>query len=458
MANAISTPHQKFRMENETCGIDTRMLDRISAEFAAKLGEIGMVPADCIAVAGEGNFENAIAVVSLLARGQNFYLTAQNSMTEYPLFCRGRVVFRTEYPYIGVERIHADQEIKPTDRLQTSHLARMYLRSSGSTGVAKIVSFTHQNLIGNSRNCINRFELTSRARVAVTVPVTHMFGLGAALIPAVLAGASVDLQTSSNVLKFLDREKHFEPTMAFMPPSFAVGLVKGRRGSRSYRLTVTAGDRMNPRYFDDYEARFGPIVQLYGSTEMGAVAAGNIDDPVETRKYTVGRALPGVSLRVSENRSGRMRCRHPFGFEGYADNDLGTIVEKPGEWFDTSDVAEIRPDGSIYVIGRADNAANRDGYLLLFSEIETAIENIDGVESAVVASRGSSDRGAFIVAKCVLSEPGGKTGAELRSMCMQWLPKHLVPDEVEIWRSFPVMPNGKFDRRSIADMTELDLD
>ena len=451
----IGALDRDFRIESEAVSIDARTLGQISAEFTETMDELRFSRSDCIVVACDENFYNALAVISLLARRQDFFLTSTGSVADPPSFCRGRVVPAPTYPYIEVEAIYRERGAEPLDRPQSSSpAARMFLRSSGSTGSAKLVSFTHDNLIGNARNCVHRFELKSSDQVAVTVPVYHMLGLGAALIPALLAGASVDLQSGTNVLKFIDRERRFEPTVAFMTPSFAIGLLKGRRGSRIYRLTVTAGDRMNPKHFDDYEKRFGPVVQLYGSTEMGAVAATRIDDSAPIRKHTVGKPMPGVCVRTPVKQRGPMRCKHPFGFEGYVDDKADTVVKRPGAWFETNDVAEIDGDGNTIITGRMDNATNRDGYLLMFSEIETALENIDGVESAVVTSRGVSDRGAIVVAVCLLSESGRMTVGELRSRCRECLPKHLVPDQVKVLGSFPVLPSGKLDRQSIIAMTK----
>jgi hypothetical protein len=51
--------------------------------------------------------------------------------------------------------------------------------------------------------------------MTIPVPIFHMYGLGAAFLPGILAGASIDFQANSNLLKYLQREKDFNPNIAW---------------------------------------------------------------------------------------------------------------------------------------------------------------------------------------------------------------------------------------------------
>ena len=75
---------------------------------------------------------------------------------------------------------------------------------------------------------------------------------------------------------------------------------------------------MRPHTLASYESRFGCLVQLYGSTEMGAIAAGSPDDPQEIRTTTVGKPLDQVKMRLQSddtipedmNDVGKLWCQH----------------------------------------------------------------------------------------------------------------------------------------------------
>ena len=59
------------------------------------------------------------------------------------------------------------------------------------------------------------------------VPVAHMYGFGAEFLPAVMAGASIDLQEKTHLLKYLERERQFQPNIVFATPTLCEILMKG---------------------------------------------------------------------------------------------------------------------------------------------------------------------------------------------------------------------------------------
>ena len=50
----------------------------------------------------------------------------------------------------------------------------------------------HTKLMGNAFNCVERLGLTSEDRIAITVPIFHMYGLAAAFLSRVVVGASIE--------------------------------------------------------------------------------------------------------------------------------------------------------------------------------------------------------------------------------------------------------------------------
>ena len=143
--------------------------------------------------------------------------------------------------------------------------------------------------------------------------------------------------------------------------------------------------------------------------------------------------------------------KHEFGFHGYADPDSGEL--QPGadcEWLRTGDLARMRGDGALQLLGRCDHSINRDGRLVLFPDIEGAIGRIDSIERAAVVSEGRNVRGGRLVAFCVLGEGCLRTAAVLRSEFFDVLPPFMVPDEVVIVPSLPTLGSGKLDRRALA--------
>lgn len=58
----------------------------------------------------------------------------------------------------------------------------------------------HTKLMGNAFNCVERLGLTSKDRLAITVPIFYIYGLTAGFLPRVVVGASIDWEKGANLL------------------------------------------------------------------------------------------------------------------------------------------------------------------------------------------------------------------------------------------------------------------
>lgn len=417
----------------------------------------GIDRGECLALACENSLPCALVVLYLLERSASFLLfpQAQGAVQPLPSFCRYRLTMNGWDPSDPIASLRFEQS-GSGHSIQGS--PQLFVRTSSSTGAAKLVAHSQAKLRGNGLNCVERLELKSTDRIALPVPIFHMFGLGAAFLPGVAVGAALDLQAGANLLGYIERERIFNPNVAFMTPIFGETLLKGRRSARPYRLTVMAGDRLRNDSFDRYEDRFGGLVQLYGSTEMGAIAVSSPQDSRELRKQTVGKPLSQVVMRLERNgpevdtddATGELLCLHAYGFTGYVDEDGRPVphAERAG-WYATRDLGNILPDGRVQVLGRADHSVNRSGLLVLFADVEKALCAIEGVETATVVSRGESHYGKRLVAFCVVARASALTASDIRSACFARLPRRAIPDAVRVLPSLPLLPNGKVDRQRL---------
>jgi acyl-CoA synthetase (AMP-forming)/AMP-acid ligase II len=415
------------------------------------LARHGVRPHDCLAVVGKSGVQPAAALLFLLARQRPCLLWPSLVPEE-----NGRFRADDLPPFCDFALLAADGQYQLAVRQRRRPRPRdpavpwVYVCTSGTSGVPKIAVYRPDKLLGNARNCVNRLRLTADDRVVVPLPIAHMYGLGAAFLPAVLAGASVHLLPSANLLTFLEAEERFDPTVAFLTSSFAHMLVMGRRSSRSYRLTILGSDRSDENMFARYEQRHGCAVAIYGSTELGAVAAGDPLDPSPTRRDTVGRLLEGVRLRLTEE--GVLSFAHPYGCEGYAD-DLGEPFVPPDlardGWYQTRDRGQLDEQGCLRVLGRADHCVKRDGLLVAFADVEQALGRIGDIDRAVVLAAEPTPRGKALVACCVSRAPAVPNPGVLRSACAAVLPAYAIPDRFVFLEEIPLTASGKPDRRAL---------
>jgi acyl-coenzyme A synthetase/AMP-(fatty) acid ligase len=340
----------------------------------------------------------------------------------------------------------------------------LYLRTSGSTGNPKLARMSHQKWLNNAAACIERWKLTADDRFSVPVPIFHSYGFGAAFLPGLLAGAAMDLPAQGNIVSYVAREACFNPNIAFLTPAMCDTFLARRPRPRAHRLVVTAGDRVKRDTVAGFEPRFGPLLNLYGSAEMGAVSTSSPDDPFDERCGTAGYPLGGIELRTANMESdndvttvdgaGILQCRQANGFAGYLIQEQGWRFEPRADdaWFDMLDLAKIRRDGYVEILGRSGLSAKRDGLLVVFADVEAALEKADGVQRAVVVAAGESLRGSRLIGVCLTDPTRHAPQPEaLRRTCQERLPRYAVPDEVIVVDSLPQLPSGKIDRRTLRE-------
>lgn len=414
-----------------------------------QLVERGVRQSDYLEFRCEHGLAGALLWLVLLEAGHSFFVSAAGASFQHasaPGFCR----YRVSAHWNDGLKLSVEERTNWTGALARVGDGLIFFRTSGTSGTAKLVAHTHRHLRDNALNCAKRLQLQSTDRLAIPVPIYHMYGLGAAFLPGVLTGASIDFQPAANLLSYLDRERKFQPNIAFLTPTFMESLVRGRRGQRPYALTVVAGDRLKPTVFREYEARFGPIISLYGSTELGAVSAALKADEAEERECGVGRVMDGVECKID----GQLWCRHPHGFVGYG-NENGDLEErKADEWFATNDSAQWNHGDCLQILGRMDHSVNRDGVLIALSQVEAAMEGIPCVVSVKMVVSGSSSRGKGVVAFCILANGSGLTAGQVRKACFEVMPGSHVPDRVEVVEVFPLLANGKLDRVMLTHLAE----
>ena len=446
-------------------------LPRLLAEMDDYFARQGSGRSGCLAVECPNTVPGALTLLYLLEQEISFVLlppSEQGDQTSawkpIPQFCQDRLVVKRAPVEAGAEWVipenflllESNRNYQPPADPNLHRPGYLFLRTSGSMGTSKLVVHTHATLLANAQGCVEQYQYTSADRLTLPVPIAHMYGLGVGFLPAILAGASLDLQDQTNLFRYLAHEKRFSPTMTCVTPTLCAMLLKGFKTPRRYRLAITATQRINEATFRAFDQAIGgSFVNQYGSSEMGAIAVCAPDDDLAAKATTIGKPFPGVKLKVSAldealDDGGELFCQHPVGFVGYVDESGAWLHrQSPAAWYRTGDLAECLPNGYFQITGRAGNSMNRRGYLVHFADIERGMEQMTGLEQVIVVGKEEVER---LTAFCVLSNKVQFTDAQVREQSFQLLPNYAIPDEVRLLDALPLLPTGKVDRQKLTAM------
>ena len=126
--------------------------------------------------------------------------------------------------------------------------------------------------------------------------------------------------------------------------------VRDQLGLGRLRWAYTGGAPLGPDTFRFFRSFGVNLKQIYGSTELSGLASLQDDD--EADPNTVGRACPGVEVRIADG--GEVLIRSAGVFKGYykqPDATAATVVDDG--WFRTGDAGFIDPRGHLVIIDRA---------------------------------------------------------------------------------------------------------
>ena len=187
------------------------------------------------------------------------------------------------------------------------------------------------------------------------------------------------------------------------------GPIKDQFGLTRLRGAFTGGEAMGEDTFVFYRALGIKLRQLYGQTETSAYNA--IQGLDEVRLHTVGRALPGVDLRISD--AGEILIRSGSVFSGYFKQDEATRESLEDGWLHTGDAGYIEPDGHLVVLGRlSDVVHTAKGERYIPNYIENRLKFSPYIKDAAVLGSGRDTLSAII---CIDKEAVG-LWAELRGI------------------------------------------
>lgn len=320
------------------------------------------------------------------------------------------------------------------------------LYTSGSTGQPKGAILSHAALaVANESWAGPVMGLTPDDRVLAVLPLAHSFGLNGALLAPLLAGVTVVLRerfAPEDTLRAIARHRvTVFPGVATMFARILESPALAAADLSSLRLAVSGAAPCPWTLARDWRQRTGVrIVRGYGMTELFRPISYLAADATD-RPDSIGRAVPGVELRVVED---ELWIRSPAAMEGYlrAPEETAAVLADGG-WFRTGDLASISDDGYVSIVGRKRELILRGGYSVVPGEVEAALLGHPAVAEAAVIGVAHPELGEEVAAFVTLRPGTSAEAPELIAFCRERLAGYKYPRRVTVVDEMPRSATGK---------------
>lgn len=175
----------------------------------------------------------------------------------------------------------------------------------------------------------------------------------------------------------------------------------------SLRFIISGASPLDPAAARGFDAVGINVVQGYGMTEASPVLAA--ENPGNRRPGSIGKAMPGVDLRIIDTDAegvGELVARGPNIMAGYYHNPEETAAALADGWLHTGDLASMDRNGFLYIRGRRKNViVLKNGKNVYPEELELRISDLPYVRENMVYSeprhRDGNDKDLALCAKIV---------------------------------------------------------
>jgi len=354
----------------------------------------------------------------------------------------------------GVASDFTTAEMQPGD-------PAVIIYTSGTTGRSKGAVVTHRNLWSNARVLVDFWKFGEHDVLLHALPMFHVHGLFVANHCALLAGAKLLWHGRFDV-NLVMRDLARASVMMGVP-TFYTRLLNEPGFTRALcnnvRLFVSGSAPLQMETFKDFEVRTGKtILERYGMSEAGMISSNPLAG--ERRGGTVGFPLPGISVRIADERDrpvatgviGAVQVKGENVFAGYWRMPEKTREEFTADgYFRTGDVGVFDRDGYLSIVGRAKDLIISGGYNVYPREIELVLDAIPGVAESAVIGVPHGDFGEAVTAVVVAQKDASLDSAAVIGAVKSALANYKVPKAVHFVDDLPRNAMGKVQKALLRE-------
>lgn len=350
--------------------------------------------------------------------------------------------------------------------------------TSGTTGFAKGATLSHHNILNNGFLVGDRLRITPRDRLCLPVPFYHCFGMVLGNLAFMTHGATVISPSETfDALACLQAVQTESCTALYGVPTMFIAVLE-HTDFGSYRLDtlrtgIMAGASCPVEVMRKVigQMHMREVTIAYGMTETSPVSfQSEVDDDIDVRVSTVGSIHPHVECKIVDPETGQVCPRDTPGelcTRGYLvmleywNNPEATeeAIDRAG-WMHTGDLAVMREDGYVNIVGRIKDMIIRGGENIYPREIEEFLYGHPKIAEVQVIGVPDMKYGEAVCAWVQLKEGATATVEEIQEHCRGKIATYKIPYYIRFTDQFPMTVTGKIQKFKMREtsISELGLD
>ena len=356
--------------------------------------------------------------------------------------------------------LHSDSH-RPAERSAGDLAAIIY--TSGTTGRSKGAMLSHANLLSNASVLKDCWGWTAGDVLLHALPIFHVHGLFVALHGALLNGSRMIWFNRFDARAVVAR---LPDTTVFMgvPTLYVRMLAEPSLTPEAcglMRLFISGSAPLLIETFEQWQQRTGhTILERYGMSETLMLTSNPYRPESARRGGTVGLPLPGVGLRIHDDKGrplpageiGGIEVKGPNVFKGYWRMPEKTADEFTTDlWFKTGDVGMLDNDGYLHIVGRSKDLIISGGYNVYPAEIEGTLNAFPGVAESAVVGVPHPDFGEAVVAVVVRRKGAALDAAAIIARLKGQIANFKVPKQIFVASELPRNAMGKVQKNLLRE-------
>jgi long-chain acyl-CoA synthetase len=334
--------------------------------------------------------------------------------------------------------------------------------TSGTTGHPKGAMISNRNLFSNLIGAKERFDLSSRDRFIVYLPMFHSFTFSIMVILPFFMKASFVIIPSILPFSNIIKQTLLKQVTIFMGvPDIYNALIRAKLPwyflwFNRIRVFVSGGSALNQDTLNKFRSTFKRATMLegYGLSECSPAV---IINPIEKQKtLSVGLPLYGYEVKIVNEEmvelpigeSGELIVRGDCVMQGYLNNPSETTETIQNGWLRTGDIAKVDEEGYVYIVDRIKDLIISKGINIYPRQIEEQMMLLQSVKLAAVIGMNDPHSGEVPIAFIELEEGfEATTMGEIKIQLKEHLASFKIPKTITMVESLPKTATGKVLKR-----------